>query len=221
MSHYFSLATLRARPRDSDLLRRLSRHQEAYRDHALVWRLFPGDGLPRDFVFRQQVRDVGSLAYYIVSRREPRDVEGLFEVASKPYSPMLEKGALVRFDLRANPTVSRRGDDGISRRHDVLMDAKRRASPQAAAAEMEKAARGWLIARAVRMGLNVQMESLFQSAYRQHRLTPRGKQIEFSSIDYRGYARVVDPDALRRALLEGVGHARGFGCGLLLVKRMA
>lgn len=101
------------------------------------------------------------------------------------------------------------------------MDAKRRASPQAAAAEMEKAARGWLIARAVRMGLNVQMESLFQSAYRQHRLAPRGKQIEFSSIDYRGYARVVDPDALRRALLEGVGHARGFGCGLLLVKRMA
>jgi CRISPR system Cascade subunit CasE len=33
-------------------------------------------------------------------------------------------------------------------------------------------------------------------------------------------AQVADPQRLAVALLQGVGHARSFGCGLLLVKRL-
>lgn len=221
MSHYFSRAGLLARPRDSELLRRLSRHQEAYRDHALVWRLFSGDGMRRDFIFRQDTDDSGMTVYYVVSRREPRDVDGLFQVQSKPYRPQLDIGALLRFDLRANPAVSRRDEAGVSRRHDVLMDAKRMAdSPQEMSEAMERAGEAWLSARAPRWGLELKAGSVLQVAYRQHRLAPKGKRIEFSSLDYRGIARVTDPGALQRALLDGVGHARGFGCGLLLVKRL-
>ncbi len=33
-------------------------------------------------------------------------------------------------------------------------------------------------------------------------------------------AKVIDPDRLTKALLEGVGHSKGFGCGLLLVRRV-
>lgn len=222
MSHHFSRVTLRARVRDSDLLRRLSRFEEAYRDHSLVWRLFPGDGMPRDFVFRQGIDASGAIIYYIISRRAPKDVDGLFQVQSKLYQPQVEEGAFLRFDLRANPTVNRRGKDGVSRRHDVLMDAKRlMESPQDVRMAMERAGNTWLSARAPSWGLAVEDGSVLQTGYRQHRLAQKGKSIEFSSLDYSGTARVADPQALQRALLDGVGHARGFGCGLLLVKRLA
>lgn len=218
--HWFSRAALQVRPRDSELLRMLLRHEEAYRDHALVWRLFPGDGLPRDFVFRREDVD-GVTVYYVVSRREPRDVEGLFRIHSKPYRPQLAMGTRVRFDLRANPTVSRRDEGGISRRHDVLMDAKRLARDARETTDtMERAGRQWLLGRAARWGLDIEADGLLQTGYRQHRLSPKGKRIEFSSLDYRGIAHVADPEAVGRALLEGVGHAKGFGCGLLLVKRI-
>lgn len=218
--YWFSRAALQARPRDSALLRTLVRQQEAYRDHALVWRLFQGDGVPRDFIFRREEVD-GSTVYYIVSRREPRDVEGLFQVHSKPYRPRLAVGTRIRFDLRANPTVSRRDEGGASRRHDVLMDAKRLACDAGETTDaMEQAGHQWLLERAGRWGLGIEADSVLQTGYRQHRLTPKGKRIAFSSLDYRGVAQVTDPELLGKALLDGVGHARGFGCGLLLVKRI-
>ncbi len=220
MSHWFSRACLHARPRDSELLRRLSNYQEAYRDHTLVWRLFPGDDIPRDFVFRRDNLN-GTTIYYIVSRRAPKDVDRLFQVQSKPYLPRVTAGTHLHFDLRANPTISRRNENGVSRRHDVLMDAKRLVTePQMISAAMERAGHEWIGERAPRWGLEIEQGSVLQTGYRQHRLTSKSRRIEFSSLDFRGVANVTDPDLLQHALLEGVGHARGFGCGLLLVKRV-
>lgn len=221
MSHYFSRAELIARPRDSELLNKLSRHGEAYRDHSLIWRLFPGDGAPRDFVFRSEHREAGSSIYYVVSQREPQAQPGLFKVQSKQYSPQLLEGDWLRFDLRANPTISRRDEEKRSHRHDVLMDAKRNeSSDEDAPSRMDAAAQKWLLQRAPDWGLNVRPESLLTTGYAQHRLRHKGQRIEYSSLDYQGTAQVVDPKLLCTALINGVGRARGFGCGLLMIKRM-
>lgn len=220
MSHFFSRAELVARPRDSELLIKLSRHGEAYRDHSLIWRLFPGDGAPRDFLFRSEHREAGESIYYVVSRREPQAQPGLFTVQSKQYSPQLIEGDWLRFDLRANPTVSRRDEQKRSHRHDVLMDAKRNeGSDEDLRSRMDAAARHWLLERAPNWGLSVRAESVLTTGYAQHRLSHKGQRIEYSSIDYQGVAQVVDPELLSGALINGVGRARGFGCGLLLVKR--
>src|SRR5690606_18195455 len=126
MSHSFSKVEVVDCPSDLALMGMLGRHGEAYRDHALMWRLFPGDGMPRDFVFRRISHHGGKLAYYVVSSRPPQPEPGLLTVQCKPYAPSLSQGDYVRFDLRANPCVTRKdGPGGSSRRHDVLMDAKR------------------------------------------------------------------------------------------------
>lgn len=222
MSHYFSRAELVARPRDSELLIKLSRYGEAYRDHSLIWRLFPGDGAPRDFLFRSERQEEGASVYYVVSQREPLPQPGLFKVQSKQYSPQLVEGDWLRFDLRANPTISRRDEQNRSHRHDVLMDAKRNeSSDEDARSRMDAAAQQWLLKRAPDWGLGVRQESLLTTGYAQHRLRHKGQRIEYSSLDYRGVAQVLDPELLGGALINGVGRARGFGCGLLLVKRMA
>lgn len=216
MSHYFSQVRLVAGAHEHDWLRSLARHGEAYRDHALIWKLFPGDGRSRDFVFRSLAEQ---RRYYVVSMRPPMPQPGLFEVQTKPYSPCLERGELLHFDLRVNPTISIRVEGHRSQRHDVLMHAKRQSTQADRLEKLEAAGRDWLVKRAEAWGLEVETDVLAQNGYRQHRLRREERRIEFSSLDYQGLARVVHPAKLQRALLEGVGHARGFGCGLLLVRR--
>lgn len=219
MSHYFSHVRLLASLRQDDWLRGLVRHGEPYRDHALIWRLFPGDGVARDFLFRR-LEDERS--FYVISARPPQVDSGLFQIQSKPYAPLLKQGEWLRFDLRANPTISLRQEDGRSRRHDVLMHAKRDVPAEQherLRQVLDVAGRDWLLARAERWGLAIQEGSVLQSAYRQQRLRNKGRNIEYSSLDYQGMAQVCDPERLRQALLEGVGHSKGFGCGLLLVRR--
>lgn len=220
MRHFFSRARLRDGCRDNAWMRDLLRRGEAYRDHALIWQLFPGDGVARDFLFRRLDE---SDRFYIVSARPPALDTPLFDVQSKPYDPRLRAGDRIRFDLRANPTVSVGNGQGRSRRHDVLMDAKRRLSldPSGDLADVLGAAgRRWMLERAVAWGLDVEETLLLQQGYRQHRLSRKGQQIQYSSLDYQGVAHVADPDRLRAALLQGVGHAKGFGCGLLMVRHV-
>jgi CRISPR system Cascade subunit CasE len=220
MSHYFSCVRLLATPRQDDWLRELGRHGEPYRDHALVWRLFPGDGAQRDFIFR---RLDDERSFYVVSARPPQADSRLFQIQSKPYAPQLEQGERLRFDLRANPTVSVRQADGHSRRHDVLMHAKRGVQAgqrEQLAQVLQAAGRDWLLQRAKQWGLVVNEDSVLQDGYRQQRLRRKGGNIEYSTLDYQGMAEVVDPRRLSQALLQGVGHGKGFGCGLLLVRRM-
>ncbi|QEI07673.1 type I-E CRISPR-associated protein Cas6/Cse3/CasE [Pigmentiphaga aceris] len=225
MSHYFSRAQLLDRPLDMALLASLSRHGDAYRDHALVWRLFPGDNEQRDFLFRRELDARGKAFYYVVSARAPIAEAGLLAVQSKPYAPVFESGDWVRFDLRANPTVARRdAAGGKSRRHDVLMEAKRQGAslPEASRNDLiTERSLAWLSSRGEDWGLEFQEESVLTTAYTQHRLHHKKRSIEFSSFDYQGLAQVTDPARLAAKLVGGVGHARAFGCGLLLVKRVS
>jgi CRISPR system Cascade subunit CasE len=47
-----------------------------------------------------------------------------------------------------------------------------------------------------------------------------GKGIALSTLDFEGGLAVTDPERLRVVLLAGIGPAKAFGCGLLLVRRM-
>jgi CRISPR system Cascade subunit CasE len=115
--------------------------------------------------------------------------------------------------------VSRKTDEK-PQRHDVLMDARKRSSdPVERKDRMYAAALAWLMKRAPHWGLQVRKETVLMDGYRQHSLLPKGERASISTLDYRGLASVTDPELLLCALTEGVGHARSYGCGLLLVKR--
>jgi CRISPR system Cascade subunit CasE len=226
MGYYFSRARLRRTvemsAEDRNWLHRLSEGGEAYRDHALIWKLFRANGVPRDFVFRRETPRSGeskaALTYLVVSVRRP-DGSSIFTVETKSYAPRIAAGEYLRFDLRANPVVSRK-DGEKAYRHDVLMDAKKHdADPAELKDKMYSAALAWLMKRAPQWGLDVRPESVMMDGYSQQRLPDKGRRAGFSSLDYRGLATVADSELLLRALTAGVGHARSYGCGLLLVKR--
>lgn len=218
---YFTRATLLPSARNTHWYRQALQRGAVYRDHAVVWRLFPGDGLARDFVFRVGAhRNDDTLQYYIVSRRKPVEVSEEIRAEVKPYRPRFSAGEKLAFSLRANPTVSRGVGGTRSKRHDVLMDAKKGKSGSGVQEAVADAAAGWLIDRGTSVGLRFDPDLLRFDRYQQHVSARRGgAALRFSSLDFDGMAVVADPELLTAALFNGVGHSKGFGCGLLMVRR--
>lgn len=195
-------------------------------NHGLVWSLFSrADQEHRDFLFRQS--DEGS--FIIVSQREPEDPHGLWNVAPKPYEPELNPGDRLRFVLRANPAISV-PQPGKARglRADAIMHAKSKLDPAARKAfgteDVARVGLDWLLKRGAAIGAAFDADTCCATGYQQVRI-PRGKRqpaVEFSVIDYEGTLTVTDPDKLMVALFsgKGLGKAKAYGCGLMLIRRI-
>lgn len=57
------------------------------------------------------------------------------------------------------------------------------------------------------------------NGYQWHALPKKGKNAGFSSVDFSGQLIVRDESGFTNALMNGIGRARAFGCGLVMVKR--
>ena len=151
---------------------------------------------------------------------------------SREYDPQLEKGQHVSFQLCANPVVTKKGVLTKSRRHDVVMEAKKKLLLEHSGEKwndwsddkakpllyelVQKSCCDWLKVRGDKHGfslVNVNVDS-----YRQVKAGKR--DIQFSTVDFSGELVVTDPDLFKLLLFSGLGHAKAFGCGLLLVKKL-
>ena len=172
--------------------------------------------------------------FYVVSDREPIAPSPHWQVQSKPYAPDLEAGNTLAFELRANPVVTTRNASGKPARHDVVMQEKNRLTKQrnltrwsdwstpdrpALPELIQSTCSAWLQSRCQRLGVALDPATLRVEGYEQQR--GKGGDLRISTVDFSGHLQVVDADALRRALFAGVGHAKAFGCGLLLVRSAA
>jgi CRISPR system Cascade subunit CasE len=56
--------------------------------------------------------------------------------------------------------------------------------------------------------------------YRWHALPSKGRFAGFSSVDFDGEVELTDHNLFINALFTGIGPAKAFGCGLMLVRRV-
>ncbi|AFM27186.1 type I-E CRISPR-associated protein Cas6/Cse3/CasE [Desulfomonile tiedjei] len=205
--------------------------QDGYGDHQIIWQLFKcADKSERDFLFRKESQQ--SLpVFFTVSRTPPARDHGIFRLKTKSYDPKVRPGDRFAFSLRANPVVTRWIGDNEKHhaRHDVVMDAKRKlkadsvpesewpTTPEIA----QSAGFEWLAAKAEHAGFGVDRRLVSVEGYRQHQLR-KGKNhlIRLSTMDFTGILTVTHPDLFVTALFGGIGPAKGFGCGLLLIRRV-
>jgi len=204
--------------------------EDIYKIHRQLWSLFAdSDERKRDFLYRCEEK-LGGVVFFVVSDREPRDTRGLWQIESKTYQPQLNTGQRLAFVLRANPIRSKKDADRRQHHHDVIMEAKIRLK-QAGQSEGNKLPENeivqeegyrWLATRAMQYGFSVNESEVRIDGYRQHRfLKPKGShQVRFSTVEITGVLTVADPERFREALNKGVGPAKGFGCGLMLVRRV-
>lgn len=193
------------------------------RNHGLVWSLFSkADNAKRDFLYRQ----IEPGAFIVVSDQPPQDPHGLWVLEPKTYEPQLVAGDRLSFALRANPTIAV-PQPGQKRgmRVDVIMHAKskldRSQRASFSADEARTVALDWLAKRGPAIGATFDFEHCDATGYQQVRIPRRGRgaPIEFSEIEFAGLLTVTDPEKFTSALFNGLGKARAYGCGLMLVRR--
>ena len=81
----------------------------------------------------------------------------------------------------------------------------------------------WLEERAASYGFSISANEVRADGYRQHKLfkVKGNKTIAFSSLDFNGILTVKEPDVfIEKSLFEGIGPAKAFGCGLMMVRRI-
>ena len=76
----------------------------------------------------------------------------------------------------------------------------------------------WLIDGGHARGFALDERSLSVEAYTQHR--GKNEKLRLGSVDFSGELTVLDAGKFGTALTQGIGHAKAFGCGLLLARRI-
>jgi CRISPR system Cascade subunit CasE len=203
---------------------------DGYEFHKLVWSFFAdGPNRKRDFLYRLEPNRSPRL--FTVSAREPVAPSEAWTVEPKEYNPRIVAGDRLEFVLRANPIITRHDEAGKQKRRDVVMDAKhqlRETSPERTLWPSEAriaydAGAKWLAKQAAGHGFNVEPDSLRVDGYRTHtfRKKPGVKPVRIATLDFAGCLAVTDSEMFRDLLFQGLGPAKGFGCGLMMVKRVS
>ncbi len=199
-----------------------------YDQHKLLWKLFPDDpDANRDFLFKRD-EERGFPQFYMVSARQPVFLEDILEIKTRTYQPKIAIGDRLAFTLRANPIRTRKVDDHSKKRKrdDVVMLLKNKYKADGVSIEempskaelSQQAGEQWLESRAERCGF--ELEAVRADSYQQHRFTRKGREIRYSSLDFQGSLSVIDPEKFTNSLISGIGPAKAFGCGLMLVRRV-
>jgi CRISPR system Cascade subunit CasE len=79
----------------------------------------------------------------------------------------------------------------------------------------------WLARKGEQYGFSVDEHEVRADGYRQERFyKAKGKHhVNISTVDFTGLLTVTDPERFQNALYRGIGPAKSFGCGLMLVRR--
>jgi CRISPR system Cascade subunit CasE len=233
------LSRLLPDPRSREALRALA---DAYEMHRDVLSAFPdapdGPGRQAFGVLHRVEADGDSRPVVLVQSQHPPDWTRLLERGwtraaplVKPFDPQpqwFRPGQLLRFRLRANPTrcltARSRGPDGnpvaagmVGKRVEI-----RDPDQQADWLGRQGTRHGFTLRRlAPRPSTDGPVYSLDTASRRIEGRRPATKQppITLGSVLFEGVLEVADPEALVKALLEGIGRAKAFGCGLLSIAR--
>ena len=238
---HFSRLTLRRDAEDiKPLLQVLQPSKSSDRlavDHRLLWTVIPTEirteveqsraaGAPKSAFLWRADRQRGR--YYLLGPK-PLEDSRFFTIETKPFEPALSLGNKLAFDLRLNATVDRKvGEDGrgkaVRQRCDVAMDLlKEEAKLDRAGYRMQlakKAAYDWLMTRAAEHGFH--LDKLRLEGYRAERFARRdGTFGTLGIFDLKGALAITEPNSFLARLRQGFGRGKAFGCGLMLIKRIA
>jgi len=190
--------------------------RDSYDWHQAVWQAFPGrDGAPRDFLTRLDEQDE-AVRLLIVSPREPVRPDWCPTDSWK--SKMIPEGffnkARYRFKLRVNPTkkVAVQKPDGTFKTNG-------RRIPLVKREDLET----WLNRKAQHGGFEVEASGVHilqeKREYFLKEKTPdtSSKHGLHSSVNIEGILQVTDPEKFHSTFCQGIGSAKAFGFGLLVL----
>ena len=192
-----------------------------YDFHRQLWRLFPGeekearrnsDEERQGFLFRVEESGSGRAARLLVqSHQAPEIAQGLVMLGTREIRPAPSAGQRLAFLLTANPIKT-------------IVDAERNAKPGKKSEKCrvplirEEEQRDWL---ARKLAGVAEVEAVTLLTHRPLYFRKGNRAGKLATATYEGVLRVVDPSKLGDVLKNGIGPAKAFGCGLMLVRRIS
>lgn len=186
-----------------------NRLSDCYAWHKAIWQCFPHrPDAERDFLFRLDEVPTGALVH-MLSRHEPQRPPFCMEEnwQIKPVPPGFLEHDCYRFDVVCNPgrKVKAFTSDG-QRKKNSRREAIIKPDEQSAWLDRKAAANGFEVLPGIRI------DPTASYAFRKNQQPGTHIGVRFS-----GVLRVVQRDAFCHAYNKGLGSARGFGFGMLLL----
>lgn len=228
MSHHISRVALRPDATLADLRRHKILRLDAYGLHQLVWKLAGrNDNQKRDFIYRADNDSDGLPILTIVSEQPLNTGDDVWNITTKHYSPVIRNGERLAFTLRCNPVKAEYNADNVElKRRGNRIDIMGSAHRSDMANGIRRPRRilhleesySWLDRRGGQNGFMIVADSLVVDNYSvdDH---PKDKTKKLSMLDVSGMLQVLDGQTFTSMLLSGLGHAKAWGCGLMLVRR--
>lgn len=188
------------------------RIRDAYDWHQRVWEAFGGrDGQPRDFLARVD-RKEEAFSVLILSQSPPAKPDWCPTeyFSSKPIPDRFFTHSRYFFSLMANPTKKLRVEN---------IDGSRKKNGRRVALAKREELVAWLQRKAEAGGFSFNPDSL--------RTIPRGREFfhkdsttrgAHAAIEFCGELTVADTGQFRATIAAGIGSAKAFGFGLLVLK---
>ena len=92
---------------------------------------------------------------------------------------------------------------------------------------MNKDLREWFFEKAQRLGMEIDNNSLNIVEIREYNfykdISMRGKRgsyVRFKAVTYEGIMKIIDEEQVRKALVNGIGKEKAYGCGMLTLARV-
>lgn len=198
----------------------LGRQTDAH--HRLIWTLFADTpDRKRDFLWRAE----GEGRFTILSQRPPEPSRVFEEPEIKSFTPDLVVDDKLAFVLRANATRDR-ARATTHRRVDIVMhalqDVPSGARDAARMGVAQSAATDWMTRQGERAGFALEELAVgdYTVAALPGHVGRRKGQPQYGILDLSGVLKITDPVAFLAQFAQGFGRARGFGCGLMLIRRV-
>jgi len=191
-----------------------------YDIHRLFWRLFPGE--PREarrtngedrqgFLFRIEKNQPGyPVRVLIQSRKRPEPAANIAVIGCREFNPSPVNGQRLAFLLTANP-IKTITDEQLASKPD------KRSEKCRVPLLKEEEQLGWL-SRKLAGAADIESSTVLPHPPLYFRKGNKGGKL--LSVTFEGVLKVRDGVALLKHLSNGIGPAKGFGCGLMMVRRM-
>ena len=183
-------------------------------DGRVLWRLDKRTDKPQAFWLYIVSPEKPDLTHVVEQAGWPVH-ERLWETKDyRPFLDRLENGQRWEFRLKANPVRKVRKDKGRRPDESVVGTLQGHVTVKQ---QVE-----WLMSRAEAHGFELPLDANEKPAVivsqRNREVFRRGSdEVTLSTAVYDGTLTVTDADLMRATLCQGIGRAKGFGCGLLTI----
>lgn len=202
--------------------------RNGYFIHQQIWNLVRQNPLQtRDFIFHIEYDAYKNVKHILLLSPNIIRSNSTFSVSYVEYNPLLSQTEEFRFKLRANPIVKRKINNK-QKEFNIIINAIEEQKQQgiylldtSLDEFIYDVGMEWLIRKGKQHGFTVKHREISIGDRLEYQIKANTKpEFVIRTLDFDGILEVTDPELFKTTLFKGIGSAKAFGCGLLLIKRV-